>query len=183
MDYQISLIVPIYNVPERYLRRCIESICNQTIKNIEIILVDDGSTNGSAEICDSYSSKDERITVIHKDNGGLSSARNAGFSKACADWIMFVDGDDWIEPNTCELMYKEANEYDVELVMCAICKDYGNRIEEFKFPFDDFELFDEAGCKDLQARILDFNSYIACVYAKLIKRAYLIHFRMMKIFF
>ena len=102
----ITIIVPIYNVQE-YLRKCIESIINQSYKNIEIILVDDGSTDESPKICDYYAEIDHRVVVIHKDNGGLVSARKAGTAKAIGDYILNVDGDDWIEEDRVEILVME----------------------------------------------------------------------------
>ena len=93
----ISVIVPVYNVAA-YLSRCVDSILAQTYENLEILLVDDGSTDDSGSICDEYGRKDPRIRVIHKENGGLSSARNAGLDTASGDYVGFVDSDDWIEP-------------------------------------------------------------------------------------
>lgn len=104
-DVRISIVVPVYNV-ERYLDRCISSVLNQTYKNIEIILVDDGSTDLCPQMCDKYAKIDPRIQVIHKKNGGLSSARNAGIDIATGDFIMFVDSDDYISKLTCEKIVK-----------------------------------------------------------------------------
>ena len=101
---KISIIVPVYNV-ELYLEKCIESIINQTYTNIEIILVDDGATDSSGNICDLYSKKDSRIKVIHKRNGGLSDARNVGIEKAVGQYLMFVDSDDYIDKTMCEKLY------------------------------------------------------------------------------
>lgn len=110
---KFSIIVPVYNV-EEYLRRCLESICNQTYRNIEVILVDDGSTDCSPAICDEYALKDERILVIHKKNGGLSDARNTGMEVATGDYIFFIDSDDYIELDTCELFKSYAEKsYDI----------------------------------------------------------------------
>ena len=92
----ISIIVPVYNV-EEYLKECIDSIINQTYKRIEIILVDDGSTDKSGKICDDYAKIDKRIKVVHKENGGLSDARNVGISVSSGKYIAFVDSDDWVE--------------------------------------------------------------------------------------
>lgn len=91
----ISIVVPIYNVQD-YLERCIQSIISQTYKNIEIILVDDGATDNSGKLCDEYLKKDERIKVIHKENGGLSDARNVGKENANGKYIAFIDSDDYI---------------------------------------------------------------------------------------
>ena len=101
MEPLISVIVPVYNV-ENYLEKCVDSIIAQTYKNIEVILVDDGSTDKSATICDKYSQIYERIKVIHKVNGGLSSARNAGLEVCSGDFVGFVDSDDWIFPTMYE---------------------------------------------------------------------------------
>ena len=101
MDKKISVIVPIYKV-EKYLVRCVDSIINQTYKNLEIILVDDGSPDNCGAMCDEYAKQDERIKVIHKENGGLSSARNAGLDAATGDYIAFVDSDDRITPDAYE---------------------------------------------------------------------------------
>ena len=90
----VSIIVPVYKVPEQYLRKCIESIMAQTLKEIEILLVDDGSPDQCGSICESYAKQDSRIRVLRKKNGGLSSARNYGSKAAAGEWIMFVDGDD-----------------------------------------------------------------------------------------
>ena len=92
----ISIIIPVYNV-ERYLVQCIDSVCGQTYKNLEIILINDGSTDQSGNICDEYAKKDLRIKVIHKENGGNTSARKAGFTVATGEYIGFVDSDDWID--------------------------------------------------------------------------------------
>ena len=99
---EVSVIVPVYNV-EPYLRRCIDSLINQTLQNIEIILVDDGSPDGCGAICDEYAAQDYRIQVVHQDNSGVYAARNAGIDRAKADYLMFADSDDRAEPEFCEL--------------------------------------------------------------------------------
>lgn len=111
---KISIIVPIYNV-EAYLKKCIDSILNQTMENIEIILVDDGSKDKSGEICDEYKQKDDRIAVIHKKNGGLSSARNAGLKIATGELIGFIDSDDWIEPDYFHILYDGMMAYKADI--------------------------------------------------------------------
>ena len=103
----VSVIIPVYNV-ERYLKKCIDSILNQTYKNLEIILVDDGSTDCSSKICDEYAKNDTRILVIHKANGGQSEARNIGISESKGEYIFFVDSDDYIEYNAIETMLEIA---------------------------------------------------------------------------
>jgi len=114
---KVSIIVPVYNV-EQYLENCIESILNQTFKDYELILVDDGATDKSGEICDKYERKDSRIRVIHKSNGGLSSARNAGLDVACGKYIGFVDSDDSIHPKMYEILYDLAQKYKSDISCC-----------------------------------------------------------------
>ena len=113
----ISVIVPVYNVAP-YLTRCLDSIVMQTWQNLEIILVDDGSRDDSGGICDRYAARDARIRVIHKENGGLSSARNAGLDIAAGEYVGFVDSDDWIEPDTYTAMLELMEKYNAQLV-CA----------------------------------------------------------------
>ena len=112
----VSVIVPVFNV-EAYLERCLDSLLVQTLHNIEIIVIDDGSTDRSGDICNRYASKDGRIKVIHTENKGLSAARNMGIDLSQADWIMFVDSDDWVEPDFCETPYRVAVKSGVELVL------------------------------------------------------------------
>lgn len=121
MDELISVIVPIYNV-EKYLEKCVKSIQEQTYKNIEIILVDDGSPDNCGELCEKYARKDPRIKVIHKENGGLSDARNKGIDNATGKYIVFVDSDDYIEINYIELLYKAIRENKAEISQCGIYK-------------------------------------------------------------
>jgi Glycosyltransferases involved in cell wall biogenesis len=115
---KISIIVPIYKV-EPYLRQCVDSIINQTYKNIEIILIDDGSPDKCPVICDKYAIMDKRIRVIHKVNGGLSDARNAGLEIATGDYLGFVDGDDWISLTMYEELIHAALEYDADISCCG----------------------------------------------------------------
>ena len=118
MNPKISIIVPIYNV-EKYLPKCIDSIINQTLENIEIILVNDGSTDSCAEIIESYANKDNRIKVIHKKNGGQSSARNMGLDIAKGEYIGFVDSDDWLHYDMYENMYKSIKKVNSDLCVCG----------------------------------------------------------------
>jgi len=111
----ISIIVPIYRV-EKYLRRCIDSILDQTFKDFELFLVDDGSPDKCGAICDEYAQRDSRIKVIHKENGGLSSARNVALDVATGDYVMFVDSDDWVEPDFCMQALKMIDEQNVQIV-------------------------------------------------------------------
>lgn len=114
----ISVVIPVYNV-ERYLQRCLNSVVSQTYKNLEIILVDDGSTDLSGKICDEWASKDNRIVVIHKTNGGLSSARNTGLDVAKGRYIAFVDSDDYINPEMYEIMVKLLKKSNSQIACCG----------------------------------------------------------------
>ena len=122
MNSLISVIVPIYKV-EKYLRKCIESILSQTYTNLEIILVDDGSPDKCGEICDEYEKKDSRIKVIHKKNGGLSDARNAGLDIMAGNYVAFVDSDDWIEPQMYEHLLAKLHYFHADISIGGVSCD------------------------------------------------------------
>lgn len=126
---EISIIVPIYKV-EKYIKRCIDSIINQKFMDFELILVDDGSPDKCGEICDEYALKDSRVKVIHKKNGGLSSARNAGLDIARGKYIGFVDSDDWINEEMYQTLYNLIQEYDCDIAECCYKKVYDEKIIE-----------------------------------------------------
>lgn len=121
----VSIIVPIYNI-EKYIEECLKSIISQTYKDIEIILIDDGSTDESGKICDWYAKKNKRVKVIHKQNEGLVRARKKGLQEAKGDLIAYVDGDDWIEPNMISRLYQVMIENDVDIAMCGRFEDTGD---------------------------------------------------------
>lgn len=123
MSELITIVVPVYNV-ENYIERCVKSLINQTYKNLEIILVDDGSTDNSGKLCDKYTKENERIRVIHKKNGGLSDARNVGIDNAKGEYIAFVDSDDWIPIAAIETLYSYITKFNVDIVS-------GNMVEVF----------------------------------------------------
>ena len=114
----ISVIIPVYNVRD-YFENCIDSVTKQNYQNLEIIVVDDGSTDGSGELCDVIGKNDSRITVIHQENQGLSVARNTGLNIAHGEWIAFLDSDDWIEPTMYSELIRLAHEHNADLVSCA----------------------------------------------------------------
>lgn len=126
---KVSVIVPIYNV-EQYLQDCVESLINQTYRNIEIILVDDGSTDKSGEICDELAKKDQRIQVIHKPNGRTASARNAGISVAEGEYLLFIDPDDWFDLQTVEKLVKEIERTDADVLRFNYIREYGDYSQE-----------------------------------------------------
>lgn len=171
---KVSILVPIYKVPYKYLKKCIESLINQTLDDIEIILVDDGSPDNCGEICDEYALKDSRIIVIHQQNKGLSSARNVAFKKASGEYVMFLDGDDYIELNACELAYYSAKKKDYEIVFWDVISEFTNSSKYNKTFLGEAREFLGDECKILQENVLDFNGKIAQVFAKLIKRKFVI---------
>lgn len=118
MNKLVSIIVPVYNL-ENYIEKCIESLSNQTYGKIEIILVNDGSSDKCGEICEKWAEKDNRVKVIHKENGGLSSARNCGIDNATGEYIMFVDGDDFISETMVEKLYSSLTENDADMSVCS----------------------------------------------------------------
>ena len=124
----ISIIIPVYNV-EKYVRKCLDSVVNQTYKDLEILVIDDGSTDGSGKICDEYK-KDNKVRVFHTENRGLSAARNLGLDKAKGEWIGFVDSDDWIEPYMYEVLLKRAEKTGADIVAFKFYQEYVNKTEE-----------------------------------------------------
>ena len=128
----ISIIVPVYNA-EKYLNRCVESLVNQTYKNLEIILVDDGSQDNCTQMCDEWAEKDSRIKVIHKDNGGVSSARNAGLDAVTGEVVGFCDNDDFMDCDMIEFLYKNMQDYDADISRCS-----------YRFYFTENDRFEES---------------------------------------
>lgn len=129
MQPLISIIIPIYNV-EPYLDRCINSILAQTYTNIEIILIDDGSSDNSPQICEDFARKDERVVVIHKKNGGQAEARNQGIDICKGDYISFVDSDDWVEPTYVDRLLKIAQNADADIAICELKRVYSYEDEK-----------------------------------------------------
>ena len=132
-DPLISIIVPVYNA-EKYLGKCVASIRAQTYRNLEILLVDDGSRDGSPELCDALALEDPRIVVIHKENGGAASARNAGLDAMHGDYIGFVDADDWIAPEMYEVLLHRMKEENAQISCCGAAVVEGERIKEYFNP-------------------------------------------------
>jgi len=133
MEPHVSIIVPIYKA-ELYLVQCIESIRKQTVKEIEIILIDDGSPDSCPEMCDRFAAEDGRIRVIHQENAGVSAARNRGMEMAAAEWLMFADPDDWMEPNAVEVLYGQAKSSQCDIVYASYYRNYPD--EQIQFDMD-----------------------------------------------
>lgn len=121
MSILISIIIPVYNV-EHYIRRCIDSVLIQDYRELDVVLVDDGSTDNSGEICDEFAEKDERVHVIHQDNQGASIARLNGLKSSQGEFVTFVDSDDWISPNYVSKLYKLIDKYQVNISSCRVCR-------------------------------------------------------------
>ena len=149
---KVSIIVPVYNV-ERYLRQCLDSLVNQTYQNIEIICVDDGSTDASSEILTEYALKNSKVRVIRQENSGLSAARNVGFSFATGKYVMYVDSDDWIDVYTCEKAVFKAEEHAADLVMWPYIREFPNRSAP-KVIFSEEKTFHAVECRELQRRMV-----------------------------
>jgi glycosyltransferase involved in cell wall biosynthesis len=142
---KISIIVPVYNIKEAYLRKCVESLLQQSLKEIEIIIIDDGSTDISGRICDEYQKKDERIKVIHQENRGVAAARNVGLAVACGEWITFVDADDWCGLDMCEKVLGRALKLNSDILIFTNYAVKGkNIIAKNQFFENDIDEFDEA---------------------------------------
>ena len=129
-EYKISIIIPVYNIAE-YLPRCLDSVLAQTYTNLEIILVNDGSTDDSARVIDEYAGKDSRIVVIHKENSGVSDTRNKGIDVATGDFIGFVDGDDYIEPEMFEFLLDNAKKYNADISHCGYQMVFPSRVDYY----------------------------------------------------
>lgn len=146
----VSIIVPVYNV-EQYLPQCLDSIVNQTYKNIEVICVNDGSLDNSINILEDYASRDERIKIVSQKNQGVSRARNLAHQYVNGDYIIYVDGDDWLDVNTCEIAVEKATESSADVVMWSYISESKNRSDK-KIIFGDEFIFDETKVKQMLHR-------------------------------
>ncbi|MBM4761459.1 glycosyltransferase [Bacillus sp. B15-48] len=150
----ISIIVPVYKVKEIYLRQCIESLVNQTFKDIEIILIDDGTPDNGGVVCDEYALHDNRVKVLHQENQGVSSARNKGIDVATGDWITFVDADDWIELDACEKLKNIILQEDLDLLLFALKVNFTKKEVENPFWDEEFAYLDKKDREELQIQLL-----------------------------
>ena len=165
-NHKLSIIIPVYNIV-RYLGRCLESIVSQSFSDFEIILINDGSIDGSAELCDEWHQKDSRIRVYHKTNGGVSSARNLGLDKAKGEFITFIDGDDYILPGMYECLMMLQTEHDADIVICGFSQ------EQMDGTFVPYYNCDEVKTLSQQEQVscLLTNTYYACAcWDKVFKR-------------
>lgn len=153
MEPKVSVIVPVYNT-SKYLIRCIDSLINQTLKDIEIILLNDGSTDDSLKILREYEEKDFRIKVIDKENEGVSETRNKGISLATGEYLSFVDSDDWIDENMISKLYMSANENNCDIVMCTYRKEYENGGKDRLLAYRDIEVLEGEKLENFKRRIV-----------------------------
>ena len=169
----ISIIVPVYNV-EQYLRQCLDSLVNQTLRDIEIICVDDGSTDDCPSILQEYAARDERIRIVTQKNAGLSAARNTGMKVMRAPYVMFCDSDDWYEHNMCEIMYYAIDgEDDVEIAMCARMMEYEYEASQAERRSDErFSVLHYSGRTELSRKIL-LHDLSPTVWSKIFRCSFL----------
>lgn len=162
---RISIIVPVYKI-ERYLRQCVDSILVQTYTNLEVILVNDGSPDNCGKIIDEYSLKDRRIIAIHKENGGISDARNAGIEVATGQYLGFIDSDDWIEPDMIELLYNNLIAQNADISLCSFTFSYVN----FERPLCDKRQLFILDSDQAIIQCLAGNAFTVASWGKLYKR-------------
>lgn len=162
----ISVVVPIYNV-EHYLERCLDSIISQTYTNLEIILVDDGSTDRSGAIADAYAAKDSRVKVIHQKNGGLSIARNTGIEACRGEYLLFIDSDDYIAPNMCERLLSRLTEADADIAIGGFYRVDSHGTAEFAPPSQQINSKTDI----TQQYFKNKSAYLVIVWNKLYKTA------------
>ncbi len=159
---KISVIVPVYKA-EKYLHKCVDSLLSQTFRDFEVLLVDDGSPDRSGEICDEYARKDNRVRVFHKENGGVSSARQCGLDNARGEYTIHADPDDWVEPNMLEELYRKAKAENADVIVCDYYYEYGNKTIVHK------QSFGTTSGKDLIIHIFQMN-VSASLWNKLIRK-------------
>lgn len=162
---EISIVVPVYNV-EKYLEKCLDSIIKQTFIDVEILLIDDGSTDNSLKICKNYAEKDDRIRVIHQINQGLSAARNTGIENAKGKYIGFIDSDDYIDEDMYEYLYNQITNQDADIAVCGIYNEYADIIRR-AYPQDEYIV---ATQKEAMSMVLEANKISVNAVNKLYKR-------------
>lgn len=167
----ISIVVPCYNV-EQYIDQCVDSLVNQTYKIIEIILVDDGSPGQTPQICDQWAKKDSRIKVVHKENGGLVSARNAGFEVVTGEWHMYLDGDDWLCLDTCEKLVAAIERHpDEDMIFFNVIEELDSKSIKGKWKLQSDKpeiMYNRDGCIELSIMTLDHVAGVNSACAKLV---------------
>lgn len=168
-DCKVSVIVPIYNM-EKHLNRCVDSILSQSYNKLEVILVDDGSTDDSWAICESYKNFDERVITIHQENHGVSSARNRGMDRTTGDYLMFVDSDDELLENAIEILINDSNKFDADIVAGAVMDEGKDGIMHCS---NNDGLIHVYNRMESLERVLEGKCFFHAVYAKLYKKAFI----------
>lgn len=164
----ISVVIPVYNV-KAYIRKCVESVNNQTYRNLEIILVDDGSTDGSNKICDDLALEDDRVLVIHKKNGGLSDARNVGINKAKGKYITFIDSDDYVSNDYIEYLYNLLSNTNSDISICNPIYIYENKEKDIKDSIQNETIVKKMNSIEALEMMLYQNYYDTSAWGKLYK--------------
>lgn len=170
-ENMVSIIIPVYNA-EKYLHRCVDSVLKQTYQNLEILLIDDGSKDGSGAICDEYAAQDCRVRVIHKENTGVSDTRNVGLDEAKGDYILFIDSDDYIEDVMVERLLCRALKDNSDIVMCRYCVDRAGTVSSINMRYRD----EYVGFEDIKSGLLylyytDYHTGLYSLWNKLIKKS------------
>jgi len=170
---KVSVIVPVYNV-EKYLEQTIDSVINQTLKDIEIILIDDGSLDNSGIICDNYAKKDSRIVVFHQENQGVSAARNKGIELAKGEYISFVDSDDLVDEKMLEVLYGKGHSNDLDIVMCGFTTDWYGKKHKWNCNLKSEEIIHKNEISDF---LVSYKNVFLVnnIYAKIHKRDFLLN--------
>lgn len=153
MENKVTVVIPVYNT-KKYLEKCVDSITGQTFQNIEILLIDDGSTDGSAELCDELGEKDDRIRVIHKQNGGAATARNLGMDIAQGKYIMFIDSDDWLDSDAVETLVEHADENNVDVIRFGYVREFEDKQLVKRNTFLEERVYLDDECLDVCRQIL-----------------------------
>lgn len=170
-ENMVSIIIPVYNA-EKYLHRCVDSVLKQTYQNLEILLIDDGSEDGSGAICDEYADQDCRVRVIHKENTGVSDTRNVGLDSASGEYILFVDSDDYIDEVMVENLFDRALKDNSDIVMCRYCIDRAGAISTINMHYkDEYAGFEDIRSGLLQLYYTDYHTGLYSLCNKLIKKS------------
>lgn len=170
-ESMVSVIIPVYNA-EKYLHRCVDSVLKQTYQNLEVLLIDDGSKDGSGAICDEYAAQDCRVRVIHKENTGVSDTRNVGLDEAKGDYILFVDSDDYIDKAMVDKLLEKALKNCSDIVMCRYCVDRAGTVSSINMHYKD----EYVGFEDIKTGLLylyytDYHTGLYSLWNKLIKKS------------
>lgn len=180
MEGTFSFVIPVYNTEEKYLKKCVLSCLKQTVSQIEVILVDDGSDEECAEICDRLAEKDKRIRVFHQENAGVSAARNHGINEAHGDWIICIDSDDWIDNKLCkEIILAEEKCKEIDFLLFSLSREYGKESKPILGMYENERMFSgENDMAQLQRDVLEHplqNNILVFPYCKAVKRRVLLN--------